>query len=525
MKRLSFYLAAAMLAFACCNKNSDEPANSSSSTSTTTNQNGNSQQNTNNGSDNPSDDNDEPSDNEDDGFVVVSPKLGTGDANPIIDYMFCADPTAVEYDGRLYVYGTNDHQQYEEAEKNSYEKIKTLVMVSTDDMVNWTYHGLIPVGTIAPWIMASWAPSIISKPQGGGTLFSLYFSNSGWGTGVIQAKSPVGPWTSPLNTSLIDGDNETVKNSGSIFDPGAVIDDNGEAWLAVGSGQGWLIKLNDDLHSFSSDPVKLPSPYHFEANELNFINGTYVYTFNNDWSAHDPWTWGGTKPTACSMNYFTSKTPLDYDSWTFGANYFKNTGEYGLSWSNNHTHLHKYQGKWYLFYQSAHLQEGFGTDGGFRSIYVNEIDVDEDNVVISECIATKKGVTAIKNLNPLSTQNASTSAATHNIVFKETSETGHTIATVGSPCIRVKKAEQGIIEVRNVDFTSNPDIFKCRIRGNGSIAITTGKADNATFAEIESSSDSWQNLTAECQESLDGVQTLYLVLKGSVEVDTWSFGN
>ena len=407
-----------MLAFACCNKDSDEPANSNSSTSTTTNQNGNSQQNTNNGSDNSSDDNDEPSDNEepsdteDDGFVVVSPKLGTGDANPIIDYMFCADPTAVEYDGRLYVYGTNDHQQYEEAEKNSYEKIKTLVMVSTDD-----------------------------------------------------------------------------------------------------------------LHSFSSDPVKLPSPYHFEANELNFINGTYVYTFNNDWSAHDPWTWGGTKPTACSMNYFTSKTPLDYDSWTFGANYFKNTGEYGLSWSNNHTHLHKYQGKWYLFYQSAHLQEGFGTDGGFRSIYVNEIDVDEDNVVISECIATKKGVTAIKNLNPLSTQNASTSAATHNIVFKETSETGHTIATVGSPCIRVKKAEQGIIEVRNVDFTSNPDIFKCRIRGNGSIAITTGKADNATFAEIESSSDSWQNLTAECQESLDGVQTLYIILKGSVEVDTWSFGN
>ena len=118
-----------------------------------------------------------------------------------------------------------------------------------------------------------------------------------------------------------------------------------------------------------------------------------------------------------------------------------------------------------------------------------------------------------------------TEAATHNIVFKETSETGHTIATVGSPCIRVKKAEQGIIEVRNVDFTSNPDIFKCRIRGNGSIAITTGKADNATFAEIESSSDSWQNLTAKCQEFLDGVQTLYIILKGSVEVDTWSFGN
>ena len=28
-------------------------------------------------------------------------------ANPISPSIFCADPTAVEYDGRLYVYGTN----------------------------------------------------------------------------------------------------------------------------------------------------------------------------------------------------------------------------------------------------------------------------------------------------------------------------------------------------------------------------------------------------------------------------------
>lgn len=33
-------------------------------------------------------------------------------ANPISPSIFCADPTCVEYNGRLYVYGTNDHQQY-----------------------------------------------------------------------------------------------------------------------------------------------------------------------------------------------------------------------------------------------------------------------------------------------------------------------------------------------------------------------------------------------------------------------------
>jgi hypothetical protein len=52
--------------------------------------------------------------------------------------MFTADPTAVEYNGRIYVYATNDHQQYEKVGKdgkNSYEHIRTLVMMSSDDMV------------------------------------------------------------------------------------------------------------------------------------------------------------------------------------------------------------------------------------------------------------------------------------------------------------------------------------------------------------------------------------------------------
>lgn len=68
--------------------------------------------------------------------------------NPLISNIFCADPTSVEYDGRLYIYGTCDHQQYEAAGadgSNTYEHIKSLVMLSTDDMVNYTYHGRINV--------------------------------------------------------------------------------------------------------------------------------------------------------------------------------------------------------------------------------------------------------------------------------------------------------------------------------------------------------------------------------------------
>lgn len=39
-------------------------------------------------------------------------KADRGFNNPLITNIFCADPTSVEYNGRLYVYGTNDNQQY-----------------------------------------------------------------------------------------------------------------------------------------------------------------------------------------------------------------------------------------------------------------------------------------------------------------------------------------------------------------------------------------------------------------------------
>ena len=436
-------------------------------------------------------------------------KLGTDRANPLLDFHYIADPTAIEYNGRLYVYGTNDHQQYEAGTPtNSYEAINSLVVISTDDMVNWTYHGLIDVKGVAPWIMASWAPTIIKKEQADGTtLFSLYFSNSGTGSGVIQATSPLGPWTSPLTENLTGG-----------FDPGAVIDDNGDGWLAYGTGKSYIVKLGDDLHSIAEGPVQLNAPYYFEANELNYIGGKYVHTYNNDWSSHEPWTWGGEKPTGCSMNYFTTTTPLDADSWTYGANYFKNTGENGMNYGNNHTHLHKYQGKWYLFYQSNDLEPSLGTNGGFRSLFVDEIEVDEENVVISECTPTFTGVSAIKNLDPYTEQYAATCAATLGIVFEQAEGNGHTVAKVGSPNTSADTPTEGIIEVRNVAFADGMKALKCLVKGSGSVTL---RIDDTDIATVSSTGSDWQILTSQISGTLSGTKTIQFVLTGSVQFDTW----
>lgn len=158
-------------------------------------------------------------------------------ANPVSPNIFCADPTAVEYEDRLYVYATNDTQQAEKSDKNDYVHIKSFVVFSTDDMVNWAYHGRIEVGQIAPWIQNSWAPSVVSrKEKDGKTHFYLYFSNNGNGVGVLTAEHPLGPWSDPLGKPLIWQGMPGLQNCPAPFDPGVCIDENGTGWLSFGGG-------------------------------------------------------------------------------------------------------------------------------------------------------------------------------------------------------------------------------------------------------------------------------------------------
>ena len=172
-------------------------------------------------------------------FAKVSPKLLTNNGNPLLDFMFTADPTAIEYNGRVYVYATNDQQQYEKVGPggtNTYESIRSLVMMSSADMVNWTYHGVINTAVLAPWTASSWAPSIESRMETDGkTHFYMYYSNNGTGSAMLTSTSPVGPWKDPLGKNLVDTKTPGV-DVGNPFDPGVVIDGQGTGWLVFGGG-------------------------------------------------------------------------------------------------------------------------------------------------------------------------------------------------------------------------------------------------------------------------------------------------
>ncbi len=454
-------------------------------------------------------------------------KAENTESNPLLTNIFWADPTSVEYNGRLYVYGTCDNQQYLEKGKsnNTYERIKSFVIASTDDMVNWRYEGTIDTKSIAPWIIASWAPSIVSRKEADGkTHFYLYFSNSGAGVGVLTATDPAGPWTDPLGKPLINDRTAGLKNCPNPFDPGVCIDENGDGWLSFGGGVApdgtnampgvsRIVKLGKDMISLDSEIAEIPAPYFFEASELNYINGTYVYTFNNSWEKRTEWDkgkFGETPSPSCSMSYMTTKTPLDKDSWVYQGYYLKNPGELEMEYSNNHTHLHKFKGKYYLFYHTLILQKERGINKGFRSIGVDSVKVDEKNVKIEVCDASRTGVSQIDNLDPFAVHRAETAFLTD--AEYKTDENGE---------ITVLCKTGKVLCVKGVDFEGESQAFAAKVKGNGAIEVRLDDFNGENVTRLDFDCDDWTAVYNTVE--IDGVHDVYYVMSGEFEFDQWQF--
>jgi len=493
---------------------------------------------------------------------------GTSSNNPISACVFCADPTALEYNGRLYVYGSNDHQQFIANGKkgeNNYTKIKSLVVFSTDDMVNWTFHGTIDVAKLCsswvtnPWYQGfgvSWAPSVTWRTtEDGDDEFFLYFCNSSHGVGVLKANSPIGPWTSPNNRLLIHYDTQGAnpQKTNANFDPGVVIDDNGVGWLSFG-GLGpstimpeaaRIVKLKPSMTEVDGAAVKIHAPYHFEANELNVIGGKYVYTYCSNWADRVDADWNAykaehgisaPKPGVCTMCYMVSDNPADPNSWVYKGVYGPHPG---MGTNNNHSHLQKFQGEYYHIYHAAPLmlkmREAGVIDndcGIFRSICVNKASVNESTQNISQVTPNIEGVTAIKNLNPYQWQEAETMASCGGVEYEDfTNITKNTrISRLGNDAsanMQVNMKGGAWISQRKVDFgATGAGKFTIRAKGTAKIELRFSRAGRPVET-IEFSSTEMEDQTFEVDASkfLGTKKNLFVAVTEATDfyVDGWQF--
>ncbi len=118
--------------------------------------------------------------------VTTPPATAVGklpsNGNPLVSHKFGADPYALVYGGRVYLYMTNDVLENDadgNVKDNTYGNINKISVISSDDLVNWTDHGEIQVAGpqgAAKWATQSWAPAATHKAIDGKDKFFLAYS-------------------------------------------------------------------------------------------------------------------------------------------------------------------------------------------------------------------------------------------------------------------------------------------------------------------------------------------------------------
>lgn len=415
--------------------------------------------------------------------------------NPLNAFHLCADPTAVEYNGRLYVYGTNDQLEFNTGDKNNntYGKINQLVCMSTDDLVNWTFHGTIDVKAVCKWCWTSWAPSIVKREEANGkTYFYMYFTNGASGIGVMKASSPLGPWTDPIGKALIDGSTPGRGTQSNIIDPGVCVDDEGNGWLTFGGGDpnkngshlipgnARIVKLGKNMASLASEIKEIPAPFHFEANELNYVDGKFIFTYSGGWSPNSG-EWNGYSgkngypcPSACSIMAMSTDDPLNGE-WKYNGEVLKNPGQFGYPYGNNHSHIQDFQGQWYMIYHTQELIKSWGYNSGYRSIAMNKITWNTTKKQFNTATMSGTGITMPKDVyvDPFEKVEAETMSNGSGITATATAGAGRQLIT---------SIDAGDwIQVRGVKLDRAAKSITLRVKGAGTLELRAGNSTSGAI--------------------------------------------
>ena len=322
--------------------------------------------------------------------------------NPCLTQKFSADPGVMEYNGRVYVYGTNDgYLQNNKPAKNEYGRINTINVMSSADLVNWSDHGTISVagnGGAAKWAANSWAPTAGHKTINGKEKFFLYFANNASGIGVLVSDSPTGPFTDPIGKALISRQTPNC-NVEWLFDPAVLVDKDGTGYLYFGGGVPngkqadpqtiRAVKLGNDMTSLSGNAVNINAPWCFEDSGINRIGNTYLYSYCTNWN-NGPY--GNAK-----IAFMTSSNPLG--PFTYVGTCLNNPGDFFQTVGNNHHTVIEFKGQHYIFYHAEWLNKAaYGEMLGYRTTHVDVMPVNGEK--FGNAKGTLSGVQQVGDFDP-----------------------------------------------------------------------------------------------------------------------------
>ena len=466
-----------------------------------------------------------------------------GYSNPLIDYDFGADPFALEYNGRVYVYMTADQFEYDQNGNiidNTYSKINSLHVISSADLVNWTDHGFIPVAGpngVAKWANNSWAPAIAYKQIDGQDKFFLYFCNGGGGIGVLEGDSPVGPFTDPLGHALIDGSTPGTQGVPWIFDPAVMVDDDGTGYLVFGGGipagqdlnpqSARIVRLGDDMISLDCEPVMIDAPCMFEDGGIHKANGKYYYTYCSNFSGNHSAVEG--YPGYGIICYMVSDDPLG--PYEYCGEILQNPSTYFGVGGNNHHAIFNFKGTSYIVYHAQTLGQAMGIEKGYRSTHINEVEYYADGRIVP-IQADREGISQLETMSPYQLTAGETIAWQAGIKVEACDQPGEGLSEVNNRAVTdIQNGDW--IAVAGLDFgDKGAASFTASIaaQAGGAVELRVDSPDGTVVGTltVPAGDGTYQTLTCDVT-GLTGVHNLFLVFTGDdqaenlMSLDTWQF--
>lgn len=463
---------------------------------------------------------------------------------PVMTQRLGADPYAIVYEDRVYLYMTGDVVEYDSDGKvkdNSYSKINTLNVISSADLVNWTDHGTIYAAGMrgaAKWGNNSWAPAVAYKEIDGKTKFFIYFANGGNGIGVLTSDSPTGPFVDPLGKALISRSTPNCGNVTWLFDPAVLVDEDGSAYLYFGGGvpegmeaapgTGRVVKLGDDMISLDGEPQALDIPYLFEDSGINRIGDTYYYSYCTNWNV----TPEATKELGIAnaqIAYMTSDSPMG--PFTLAGVVLKNPGVYYGCYGNNHHCMFRFRDEWYIAYHTQMLEKPLGISGGYRATGITKISVNADGSIATVLSADRSSLEQKGLLNPYEKVEAETMATMGGL---NTTQSGLQSVSFGSGNMELCDIDAGDwLALYGVDFgTEGAKTFTAAVKApegmSGAVQLRLDGTDGEVIGYLQISpteGDDYQEVTAELLTRVTGEHNLVMVFAGEgYTLDYWQFG-
>jgi len=450
------------------------------------------------------------------GVSPQKPYKATGNNNPLITHRYSADPGVMVYNGRVYVYATNDGDaSNKNYPKNTYEQINTINIMSSDDLVNWMDHGSIAAtggSGAAKWAKNSWAPAAAWKKINGKDKFFLYFANNASGIGVLTADSPTGPFKDPLGKALVSRQTPN-SNVEWLFDPAVFVDGDGSGYLYFGggvpSGQNAnpktirVVKLGNDMISLAGTPQLIDAPWVFEDSGIHKQGNTYVYSYCTNWA-------GGPHGNA-RIGYMTSNSPMG--PFTFQGTCFNNPGDFFGTTGNNHHTIIEFKGKYYIFYHAEWLNKQIlGSPKGYRTTHVDELPTNGSK--LGQAKGTLKGVSQLKNVDGSALNYAANFAWQSGISVK------------GQGAVTTVNYSRGAwTGVSNVSLGGASSItLKASSSSGATVKICAGNENGTVLGYVDIPAGGQMKNVSGNLTGASGTKSLFFIASGNLSIESWTLG-